>query len=191
MNEIENQVEALLSVGFIRPSSSPFASPVLLVKKKDDSWRLCVDYKGLNISTVPDKYPIPNIDELIDELHGAVVFSKIDLKFNYHQIRVHPSYIHKMAFKTHSGYFQFVVMLFGLTNTPSTFQATMNDLFQLYLYKFILVFFDDILIYSSFVHLHQEHLRNYYISLRTERSVTSGKPKLDSWGIWCHEKEWL
>jgi hypothetical protein len=129
------------------------------VKKADNTWQFCVDYRALNVKTVKDKFPIPVVEELMDELQGARFFTKIDLRSGYHQDQMHPTYNEKPPFRTHQGHFEFTVMPFGLTNAPATFQALMNDVLHDFIPTFILVFFDDILIYSPTWAEHLHHVK--------------------------------
>ncbi|XP_052729596.1 uncharacterized protein LOC128193377 isoform X2 [Vigna angularis] len=157
--ELKEQIEELMEKQFIRLSVSPWGAPVLLVRKKDGSSRLCIDYRQLNKLTIKNKYPLPRIDDLLDQLHGAAVFSKIDLRSGYHQIRVKEDDIQKTTFRSRYGHYEYVVMPFGVTNAPAVFMEYMNRIFRPYLDKFVVVFIDDILIYSKTENEHEEHLR--------------------------------
>jgi hypothetical protein len=157
--ELKVQLNKLLDKGYIRPSSSPWGCPVLFVKKKDQSLKLCVDYRPLNAVTVKNKYSLPRIDILFDQLTGAKVFSKVDLHSGYHQIKIHPKDVPKTAFSTRYGLYEYFVMSFGLTNASAHFMYLMNSVFMPKLDKFVVVFIDDILIYSKSEEEHVRYLR--------------------------------
>ncbi len=166
--ELRRQLDALLEQGFIQPSVSPFGAPILFVRKKDSSLRLCVDYRMLNKITIKNRYPLPRIDDLLDRLHGATCFTKLDLTSGYHQIRIAPQDVHKTAFRTRYGHYEYLVMPFGLCNAPATFQRLMNDIFRPHLDQFVLVYLDDILIYSRTPEEHKQHVAQVLRLLRQQ-----------------------
>ena len=159
LQELRVQLHELLNKGFIRPSTSPWGAPVLFAKKKDKTLRLCIDYRQLNKVTIKNRYPLLRIDDLFDQLRRARVHSKIDLRTSYHQLRVRETDIPKTTFRTRYGHFEFTVMPFGLTNAPATFMDLMHRVFQPYLDQFVVVFVDDVLIYSQSEWEHEYHLR--------------------------------
>ncbi|KAA0040689.1 pol protein [Cucumis melo var. makuwa] len=169
LKELKVQLQELLDKGFIRPSMSPWGAPVLFVKKKDGSMRLCIDYRELNKVTVKNRYPLPRIDDLFDQLQGATVFSKIDLRSGYHQLRIKDEDVPKTAFRSRYGHYEFIVMSFGLTNAPAVFMDLMNRVFREFLDTFVIVFIDDILIYSKTEAEHEEHLRMVLQTLRDNK----------------------
>ena len=167
--EIKRQLQDYVAKGHVEPSSSPFGVPVLFVQKKDGGLRMCVDYRALNKVTVSNRYPLPRIDEMLDQLHGAKYFSSLDLQSGYHQIRIDPADVEKTAFRTPYGLYQFKVLSFGLTNAPATFQRVMNDTFRQELGAYVLVYLDDILVFSRTVEDHLQHLRCVLSKLRQHR----------------------
>ncbi|KAL4017808.1 hypothetical protein IC575_021380 [Cucumis melo] len=166
LRELKSQLQELVDKGFIRPSASLWGAPVLFVKKKDGTSRLCINYRQLNKVTIRNKYPLPRIDDLFDQLRGASVFSKIDLRSGYHQLKVKESDIPKTAFQTRYGHYEFLIMPFGLTNAPAAFMDLMNWVFHSYLDQFVIVFIDDILVCSGSKEKHAEHLRIVLQTLR-------------------------
>jgi hypothetical protein len=175
MDELKKQLADLLAKGFIRPSTSPFGAPVLFVHKKEGSLRLCVDYRALNKITIKNRYPLPRIEELMDRLAGARYFTKIDLYSGYHQIRIKKEDIAKTAFRTRYGHYEFLVLPFGLTNAPATFMTLMNDIFRQYLDEFVIVYLDDILIYSKTKEEHLQHVRLVLETLRKHHLYAKAK----------------
>jgi hypothetical protein len=167
--ELKKQIAELQSKGFIRPSSSPWGAPALFVEKKDVSQQMCIDYQSLNEVTIKNKYPLPRIKDLFDQMKGASMFSKIDLRSGYHQLKIRESDIPKTAFCTRYGLYEYIVMSFGLTNAPAYFMYLMNKVFMEYLDKFVVVFIDGILIFSKMEEEHEKHLRMVSEKLRSNQ----------------------
>ncbi|KAJ9556736.1 hypothetical protein OSB04_011350 [Centaurea solstitialis] len=187
LQELSEQLQELSGKGFIRPSSSPWGAPILFVKKKDGSHRMCIDYRGLNKVTIKNRYPLPRIDDLFDQLQGASWFSKIDLRSGYHQLKVKEADVHKTAFRTRYGHFEFPVMPFGLTNAPAAFMDLMNRVCRPMLDRSVIVFIDDILIYSKTKEEHVMHLREVLEVLRRERLYA----KFSKCAFWLEEVQFL
>ena len=185
--ELKKQIDELLAKGFIRPSVFPWAAPVIFVEKKDGTKRLCVDYRGLNQVTIKNKYPLPRIDALFDQLKGAKVFSKIDLQSGYHQLRIKEEDIEKTTFSTRYGHYEYVVMSFGLTNAPAIFMEAMNMMLHPYLDLFVVVFIDDILVYSKTEEEHEVHLSLVLDKLREYKYYA----KLKKCAFWISEVAFL
>ncbi|MCO5547675.1 hypothetical protein L7F22_001126 [Adiantum nelumboides] len=172
--EIMSQIEELLETRLIQPNSSPFCSPVLLMQKKDGSWRMCIDYRALNKNTIKNRFPIPRIDDILDKLEGAAMVSKIDLKSGYHQIRIRSEDVHKTAFRTTFGLYEFLVMLFGLTKAPATVNRMMGRTFRPH-QQFVGTFFDDMIVYSKNEEEHRQYLVIVIKELRSHRLLINAK----------------
>jgi hypothetical protein len=180
LGELKQQLEELLEKQFIRPSVSPWGAPVLLVKKKDGSMRLCVDYRQLNKVTIKNRYPLPRIDDLMDQLVFAEVFNKIDLRSGYLQIRVKAEDISKTAFRTRYGHNEYFVLPFGVSNAPGVFMEYMNRIFHPFLDRIVVVFIDDILVYSKSDEEHAEHLR-IVLGVLKEKKLFAKLSKCEFW----------
>ena len=180
LKELKVQLQELLDKGFVRPSVSPWGAPVLFVKKKYGTLRMCIDYRQINKVTVKNKYPLPRIEDLFYQLKGAGVFFKIDLRSGYYQLRVKEVDVPKTAFRTRYGHYEFLVMPFGLTNAPAVFMDLMNRILRPYVDKFVMVFIDDILVYSKDAQKHEQHLKIVLHTLR-EKKLYAKLIKCDFW----------
>ena len=187
MQELMKQLQELLDKGFIQPSTSPWGAPILFVKKKDGTMRMCIDYRELNKVTIKNRYPLPRIDDLFDQLQGASYFSKIDLRSGYHQLRVRGEDVPKTAFRTRYGHYEFLVMPFGLTNAPAAFMDLMNRVCKPLLDKSVIVFIDDILVYSRNKEEHRVHLAQVLELLRMEKLYA----KFSKCEFWLREIQFL
>jgi hypothetical protein len=185
--ELKEQLQELLANGYIRPSASPWGAPVIFVPKKDGTQRMCVDYRSLNEVTIKNKYHLSRIDDLFDQLKGVCVFSKIDLRSGYHQLKIRATDIPKTTFITRYGLYEYTVISFGLTNAPAYFMYLMNKVFMEYLDKFVVVFIDDILIFSKNEEEYDEHLRLVLQKLRENQLYA----KLSKCEFWLKEVSFL
>ncbi|KAD2804980.1 hypothetical protein E3N88_38357 [Mikania micrantha] len=180
VERVKGQLQELLELGFIRPSVSHWGAPVLFVKNKDGSMWLCIDYRELNKVTIRNRYPLPRIDDLFNQLQGAKFFSKIDLRSGYHQLKIREEDVSKSAFRTRYGHYEFLVMPFGLTNAPAVFMDLMNRVFHEFLDKSVILFIDDILVYSKSKEDHEEHIRKIPETLR-QKKLYEKFSKCDLW----------
>ncbi len=185
--EMHSQVKSLLAKGYIQPSSSPYGHPVLFIKKKTGGLHMCIDYRSLNKQTVKNGYLLPRIDDLFDKLQGSKVFSSIDLQSAYYQVRLKPEDVPKTAFTTPQALFEFKVLCFGLTNAPDTFQNIMNDVFKDVIGKFVLVYLDDIVVFSKTKAEHDKHIE-IVLQLLRDHQLYATQPALS--GSSCKHKRW-